>query len=382
MEFSVTKDDLIDAALSIASSDFCAEEFDMFDGINPEEAEKYQPLPINFEDSVFQVKTDPALLRAQQQYEQLRTSSANRGLRRQAPKNDDEDYTDDESFKTPKAGDRMLSSDGRRHSNGSDSTASSSPRASTGRKKSSAYRGVSFNVKSQKWKSVITVNKVQKFLGYFETEEEAARKYDEASKLHRGPNARLNFPSDGRPPICARKTSRTRTRQVRSQVVPLNSLNLSVDVDQKKSSEEGDTREVFSPMSLSGFLGSLASPLASPLTSPSFGKNYNITAFGDSLFSFPDAKSRSKPRLELEIPSKTKQHDRDDADDDEEGLSSPKKKHRPSIDATLSPSLNHNTAPPFDLQRFKEKGDECMTPTTFDLVMRSRAHLSLNIENS
>lgn len=73
-----------------------------------------------------------------------------------------------------------------------------SPRGSnlskTGRRKSSEYRGVSFNYKSQKWKSVITVNKVQKFLGYFDTEVEAAKKYDEASKKWRGNQGRLNFP--------------------------------------------------------------------------------------------------------------------------------------------------------------------------------------------
>jgi len=61
------------------------------------------------------------------------------------------------------------------------------------RRKSSSFRGVSYNFKSNKWKAVITVKKKQTFLGYFKSEEAAARAYDEASKRIHGPQARLNF---------------------------------------------------------------------------------------------------------------------------------------------------------------------------------------------
>jgi len=64
------------------------------------------------------------------------------------------------------------------------------------RSKSSDYRGVSFNHKSQKWKAVITVNKKQSFLGYYDSEFEAAQRYDEASKEYRGPEAKTNFGSN------------------------------------------------------------------------------------------------------------------------------------------------------------------------------------------
>ena len=60
-------------------------------------------------------------------------------------------------------------------------------------KKTSKYRGVSYNGKNKKWKSVITVKGTQHFLGYFENEEEAAYAYDNNSIKMRG-GSKLNFP--------------------------------------------------------------------------------------------------------------------------------------------------------------------------------------------
>lgn len=47
--------------------------------------------------------------------------------------------------------------------------------------KSSRFRGVSLNKKNNKWKAVITYSSKQRFLGYFEGEEEAALAYDRES---------------------------------------------------------------------------------------------------------------------------------------------------------------------------------------------------------
>nr|XP_043616211.1 ethylene-responsive transcription factor RAP2-6-like [Erigeron canadensis] len=59
------------------------------------------------------------------------------------------------------------------------------------------YKGVSLRP-SGKWAAEIMVQgKQRKWLGTFETEEEAARAYDIASIRHRGNKAKTNFPLEG-----------------------------------------------------------------------------------------------------------------------------------------------------------------------------------------
>lgn len=64
---------------------------------------------------------------------------------------------------------------------------------------SSNYRGVSWHSKMGKWQSAIGIgrterrDKHQKFLGYFQSEEDAARAYDAAAKQIFGEFAALNF---------------------------------------------------------------------------------------------------------------------------------------------------------------------------------------------
>jgi hypothetical protein len=60
----------------------------------------------------------------------------------------------------------------------------------------SKYRGVCFCKREQKW--LVQVNKAgkRKFYGFFKSEIEAARAYDEAAKKLHGEFARLNFPEN------------------------------------------------------------------------------------------------------------------------------------------------------------------------------------------
>jgi alpha-glucuronidase len=59
----------------------------------------------------------------------------------------------------------------------------------------SGYRGVSRNSKSGKWHAQIKINGKQTYLGRFNTPEEAAKIYDQASREHFGEYATLNTPT-------------------------------------------------------------------------------------------------------------------------------------------------------------------------------------------
>ena len=72
------------------------------------------------------------------------------------------------------------------------------------RKSSSTYRGVSLCTKDSRWQARIRIRKEVVYLGRFETEEAAARKYDDAAREHHGDKALINFitPEDR---ACGRK---------------------------------------------------------------------------------------------------------------------------------------------------------------------------------
>ena len=57
----------------------------------------------------------------------------------------------------------------------------------------SKYRGVCLGKRRKKWRAYICVGLKQKYLGYFYSEEEAAKAYDAAAKKYRGEYAFLNF---------------------------------------------------------------------------------------------------------------------------------------------------------------------------------------------
>lgn len=58
----------------------------------------------------------------------------------------------------------------------------------------SPYKGVAFHSFSGLWLARVCVNKIQKSLGYFKTDVEAALAYDFAAREHYGVYARPNFP--------------------------------------------------------------------------------------------------------------------------------------------------------------------------------------------
>jgi hypothetical protein len=74
----------------------------------------------------------------------------------------------------------------------SQNAANARPRSGTSR-----YRGVAWNKAQRKWTATRNVNGVSKFLGYFESEVEAAQVADRAAIAEYGEYANLNFP-DGR----------------------------------------------------------------------------------------------------------------------------------------------------------------------------------------
>lgn len=62
--------------------------------------------------------------------------------------------------------------------------------------KTSQYRGVNYNKQSKKWFSRITVKGETIYLGYFDSEIDAAKAYDAAVVKYGLPKSRLNFPED------------------------------------------------------------------------------------------------------------------------------------------------------------------------------------------
>lgn len=70
----------------------------------------------------------------------------------------------------------------------------------------SKYRGVIWHKSNSKWEARIYENGKQRFLGYYTSEEEAARVYDDAAAQMTG--RAMNFPNDQKAPALEESMSR------------------------------------------------------------------------------------------------------------------------------------------------------------------------------
>ncbi len=70
----------------------------------------------------------------------------------------------------------------------------------------SKYRGVIWHKSNSKWEARIYENGKQRFLGYYTSEEEAARVYDDAAARMTG--RAVNFPMDQKAPALEESLSR------------------------------------------------------------------------------------------------------------------------------------------------------------------------------
>lgn len=61
----------------------------------------------------------------------------------------------------------------------------------------SKFRGVGYHTKDQRWEARIRKDGATQWLGYFDSDDDAARAYDEAARLLYGPDGLYNFPRPG-----------------------------------------------------------------------------------------------------------------------------------------------------------------------------------------
>lgn len=66
----------------------------------------------------------------------------------------------------------------------------------TKKPRSSKYKGVTKMLGKKRWKAHISISDKDVHLGYFDSEEEAARAYDDAAKKEFGDFKNLNFPNE------------------------------------------------------------------------------------------------------------------------------------------------------------------------------------------
>merc|ERR1712159_211980 len=72
------------------------------------------------------------------------------------------------------------------------------PKPRVTKKRRSSCRGVCWDARNQKWKSQIGYGGQTHYLGYHDSEVEAALAYDRAARAYHGAKARVNFSLDGK----------------------------------------------------------------------------------------------------------------------------------------------------------------------------------------
>lgn len=98
----------------------------------------------------------------------------------------------------------------------------------SGRPTTSRFKGVSWDARGDLWKAQIRVDDVNRVLGYFDDEEDAAFAYDDAAREVWGAEARVNFPRAGELPSAA---------------APVNPAELSKDAASSAARLPGKPRE-------------------------------------------------------------------------------------------------------------------------------------------
>jgi hypothetical protein len=98
----------------------------------------------------------------------------------------------------------------------------------SGRPTTSRFKGVSWNSRDEVWQAQIRVDNLNRVLGYFDDEEDAALAYDDAAREVWGAEARVNFPRAGELPSAA---------------APVNPAELSKDAAYSAARLPGKPRE-------------------------------------------------------------------------------------------------------------------------------------------
>lgn len=154
------------------------------------------------------------------------------------------------------------------------------PRRNSQKSSSSRYRGVCWLKKRRAWRARIEVQGKREHLGYFFSEERAARAYDARALELNGPNARLNFPLKG----SGADNNNNNNNNNASAEQPFAPLQTLFNVADQPSFKNSSSANTSSPLSALIKLQN-SSPSLSPSPSPS--SSSPLSASAHALFGLP-----------------------------------------------------------------------------------------------